>query len=106
MMFYAFAMQCASTVAVVYRETKRLALASCPVRLHDGAGLRGKFDNLSPAEVGHPLFHDKFLPLHKRFLLEKVKVLERYMPPEAAPLIGRWIDYFKCEFKISRNRNS
>jgi hypothetical protein len=28
------------------------------------------------------------------------------MPPEAAPLIGRWIDYFKCEFKISRNRNS
>ena len=28
------------------------------------------------------------------------------MPPEAAPLIGRWIDYFKCEFKISRNRGS
>lgn len=28
------------------------------------------------------------------------------MPPEAAPLIARWIDYFKCEFKISRNRNS
>ena len=28
------------------------------------------------------------------------------MPPQAAPLIGRWIDYFKCEFKISRNRNS
>lgn len=28
------------------------------------------------------------------------------MPPDAAPLIGRWIDYFKCEFKISRNRNS
>ena len=28
------------------------------------------------------------------------------MPPEAAPLISRWIDYFKCEFKISRNRNS
>lgn len=38
--------------------------------------------------------------------LEKVKVLERYMPPAAAPLIGRWIDYFKCEFKISRNRNT
>ncbi|RVU00219.1 sprT domain-containing protein [Mucilaginibacter limnophilus] len=28
------------------------------------------------------------------------------MPPEAAPLIGRWIDYFKCEFKISRSRDS
>jgi hypothetical protein len=38
--------------------------------------------------------------------LDKVKVLEKYLPPEAAPLIGRWIDYFKCEFKISRNRNS
>jgi hypothetical protein len=38
--------------------------------------------------------------------LEKIKVLERYMPPAAAPLIGRWIDYFKCEFKISRNRNT
>lgn len=36
----------------------------------------------------------------------KVKVLERYMPPAAAPLIGRWIDYFKCEFKISRGRNT
>jgi hypothetical protein len=38
--------------------------------------------------------------------LDKVKVLAQYMPPEAAPLIGRWIDHFKCEFKISRNRNS
>lgn len=38
--------------------------------------------------------------------MEKIKVLERYMPPAAAPLIGRWIDYFKCEFKISRNRNT
>ncbi|QQL51605.1 SprT-like domain-containing protein [Mucilaginibacter ginkgonis] len=28
------------------------------------------------------------------------------MPPAAAPLIGRWIDYFKCEFKISRNRGT
>jgi SprT protein len=38
--------------------------------------------------------------------LDKVKVLERYVPPDAAPLIGRWIDYFKCEFKISRNRGT
>lgn len=28
------------------------------------------------------------------------------MPPDAAPLIGRWIDHFKCEFKISRGRSS
>lgn len=38
--------------------------------------------------------------------MDKVKVLEKYLPAEAAPLIARWIDYFKCEFKISRNRNS
>jgi len=38
--------------------------------------------------------------------LDKVKILETYLPPKAAPLIGRWIDYFVCEFKVSRNRNS
>jgi hypothetical protein len=38
--------------------------------------------------------------------LDKVKILERYLPPDAAPLIGRWIDYFVCEFKVSSNRNS
>jgi SprT protein len=38
--------------------------------------------------------------------LDKVKILEKYLPAEAAPLIARWIDYFKCEFKVSRNRNS
>jgi SprT protein len=26
------------------------------------------------------------------------------MPPEAAPIIAKWIDYFHCEFKISKNR--
>jgi SprT protein len=38
--------------------------------------------------------------------LDKVNVLAQYLPPDAAPLIGRWIDYFKCEFKISRNRGT
>jgi hypothetical protein len=38
--------------------------------------------------------------------LDNVKILEKYLPPDAAPLISRWIDYFKCEFKISRNRNT
>ncbi len=26
------------------------------------------------------------------------------MPAEAAPVIAKWIDYFQCEFKISKNR--
>jgi len=38
--------------------------------------------------------------------LDKIKVLEAYLPAKAAPLISRWIDYFVCEFKVSRNRNS
>ncbi len=28
------------------------------------------------------------------------------MPPAAAPIIAKWIDYFKCEFKISKNRST
>ncbi|GGH12997.1 sprT domain-containing protein [Mucilaginibacter phyllosphaerae] len=38
--------------------------------------------------------------------MDKVTVLAQYLPPDAAPLIGRWIDHFKCEFKISRNRGT
>ena len=38
--------------------------------------------------------------------MDKIKILEQYLPADAAPLISRWIDYFKCEFKVSRNRNS
>jgi hypothetical protein len=38
--------------------------------------------------------------------LDKVKVLAQYLPPDAAPLISRWIDYFVCEFKVSRNRGT
>ena len=56
-----------------------------------------------------PLFSEyaaKALSLRSEVQLDKIKILERYLPPDAAPLIGRWIDYFKCEFKISRNRNS
>lgn len=36
--------------------------------------------------------------------MEKVNVLAQYMPPEAAPVIAKWIDYFQCEFKISKSR--
>ncbi len=38
--------------------------------------------------------------------MDKVKILARYMPEEAAPIIGRWIDHFKCDFKISRGRTT
>ena len=38
--------------------------------------------------------------------MDKVNILEKYLPKGTAPIIGRWIDYFQCEFKISRNRSS
>jgi SprT protein len=38
--------------------------------------------------------------------LEKVELLAQYMPSEAAPVIAKWIDYFQCEFKISKNRTT
>ena len=38
--------------------------------------------------------------------MDRIKVLEKYVPQGAAPLVSHWIDYFKCEFKISRSRNS
>lgn len=28
------------------------------------------------------------------------------MPEAAAPVIAKWIDYFQCEFKVSRNRET
>lgn len=38
--------------------------------------------------------------------VDKVKVLEKYLPLAAAPVIAKWIDYFQCEFKISKSRDS
>ena len=38
--------------------------------------------------------------------MNKVDILAKYMPPAAAPIIAKWIDYFKCEFKISKNRST
>ena len=38
--------------------------------------------------------------------MDKVAVLAQYMPPAAAPVISRWIDYFQCEFKVSRSRDT
>lgn len=36
--------------------------------------------------------------------MDKVQLLSQYMPAPAAPIIGKWIDYFQCEFKISKTR--
>ena len=38
--------------------------------------------------------------------MNKTDVLAQYMPPAAAPIIAKWIDYFQCEFKISKNRST
>lgn len=38
--------------------------------------------------------------------MDKASVLAQYMPPEAAPVISRWIDYFQCEFTISKRRTT
>ncbi len=37
-------------------------------------------------------------------VVEKENILAQYMPASAAPVVARWIDYFQCEFKISRSR--
>lgn len=39
-------------------------------------------------------------------IVEKEEILAQYMPAGAAPIIARWIDYFQCEFKISKNRTT
>lgn len=36
--------------------------------------------------------------------MNKVDVLAQYLPTTAAPTIAKWIDYFQCEFKISKSR--
>lgn len=35
---------------------------------------------------------------------DKQEILSQFMPAGAAPIISRWIDYFQCEFKISKSR--
>lgn len=40
------------------------------------------------------------------YIVEKEHILSQYMPVDAAPVIARWIDYFQCEFKISKNRTT
>lgn len=37
---------------------------------------------------------------------KKVEILSKYIPVAAAPLIAKWIDFHRCDFKISKSRNS
>ena len=37
---------------------------------------------------------------------QKIKVLSKYIPETAAPLISKCIDIYKCEFKISKTRST
>ena len=37
---------------------------------------------------------------------KKVEILSKYVPSTAAPLIANWIDFYRCDFKISKSRNS
>jgi SprT protein len=36
----------------------------------------------------------------------KAKVLAKYMPETAAPIISKWIDLYKCDFKIAKQRGT
>ncbi|RYE33853.1 MAG: sprT domain-containing protein [Sphingobacteriaceae bacterium] len=38
--------------------------------------------------------------------MDKTEILKQYLPEAAAPVIAKWIDYFQCEFKVSRNRGT
>lgn len=38
--------------------------------------------------------------------MDKERILAKYVPAEAAPIVARWIDYFKCDFKVSKGRNT
>ena len=38
--------------------------------------------------------------------MDKVSVLQKFIPAEAAPLIVKWIDHYQVALKITRSRNS
>ncbi|ADY53817.1 hypothetical protein Pedsa_3282 [Pseudopedobacter saltans DSM 12145] len=37
---------------------------------------------------------------------KKIQILSQYMPEKAAMLISEWIDKYRCEFKITKGRES
>ncbi|POY39281.1 sprT domain-containing protein [Solitalea longa] len=38
--------------------------------------------------------------------MDKVSILQKYIPAQAASLIVKWIDHYQAELKISRNRST
>ncbi|MCO4293153.1 SprT-like domain-containing protein [Solitalea sp. MAHUQ-68] len=38
--------------------------------------------------------------------MDKVSILQKYIPAPAAPLIVKWIDHYQAELKISRSRST
>ncbi len=38
--------------------------------------------------------------------MNRIDLLAQYLPEPAAPIISKWIDYFQCEFTISKARGT
>lgn len=38
--------------------------------------------------------------------MDKVKILSKYLPAEAAVIVAQWIDEYKCDFKIAPRRST
>lgn len=38
--------------------------------------------------------------------MDKINILDQYLPSGVAPAIARWIDLYQCQFKISRSRTT
>ena len=38
--------------------------------------------------------------------MDKIAILDQYLPSGVAPAIARWIDFYQCQFKISRSRTT
>lgn len=38
--------------------------------------------------------------------MDKITLLDQYLPSGVAPVIARWIDFYQCQFKISRSRTT
>lgn len=38
--------------------------------------------------------------------MDRIELLSHYLPAQAAPIISKWIDYFQCEFTISKARET
>lgn len=39
-------------------------------------------------------------------MMKNLIILDRYLPPNVAPIITQWIDVYNCDFTISKSRNT